>query len=64
LLGSKGLGLSIIQEIMELMGGNNHVESVSGKGSTIQFCLPAKKIIDNSKNIPDIDGETKTLTSH
>ncbi|PKP12201.1 MAG: hypothetical protein CVU09_01010 [Bacteroidetes bacterium HGW-Bacteroidetes-4] len=49
---------------MELMGGNNHVESVSGKGSTIQFCLPAKKIIDNSKNIPDIDGETKTLTSH
>ena len=35
-----GLGLSIAADIIELMGGNYHVESVYGRGSTFFFEFP------------------------
>ena len=38
-----GLGLSLVQHIMEAHGGTVDVESTPGKGSTFTLALPVKK---------------------
>ncbi|KND00223.1 uncharacterized protein SPPG_04558 [Spizellomyces punctatus DAOM BR117] len=38
--GGSGLGLAITNEISRLMGGNIHVSTVLGQGTTLRFTLP------------------------
>jgi two-component system sensor histidine kinase/response regulator len=35
-----GLGLTIVQRIVEKLGGDVEIDSVSGQGSTFSFTLP------------------------
>jgi len=40
LYGGAGLGLSIVKNLIELMGGEIQIESEIGKGTTFKFWLP------------------------
>ena len=39
--GGTGLGLAIVKHLVQLHGGTLHIESEYGKGTTIEFLLPA-----------------------
>ncbi|MBR4694801.1 MAG: response regulator, partial [Selenomonadaceae bacterium] len=42
-----GLGISIVQKLLAMMGSHLSVESVYGRGSTFSFCL-RQKVVDNT----------------
>lgn len=50
-----GLGLSIIKGLTKLLGGEIHLESVKGEGTTVLFTLP------NKPGIPENAGNSKPV---
>lgn len=57
-LSGSGLGLSICQELVKLMGGSIHVESEPGKGTTMAVRLPLAEKNDQTAQ-PEAMSETE-----
>jgi len=45
-----GLGLSIVTSLIELHGGNCHIESEKGVGTTVSLCFPPERTVAQAKH--------------
>ncbi len=64
--GGSGLGLSICQQIIKLLGGEINLTSQLGEGCELSFVLPFQRVssdIQNSDNLANTDNEEAVLTN-
>ena len=61
--GGTGLGLAITKQLIELMGGEIHLDSVKGEGSRFYFSLPLEEAIDETATHINLDYCSVTLVS-
>jgi signal transduction histidine kinase len=52
--GGAGLGLAIVRELVEAMGGTVAAESVPGEGSRFSFTLPLAPVADSDRRPTDV----------
>ena len=55
--GGAGVGLSLVQNLVELMGGHVHVESEAGMGSTFKFEIPFRLVTSPQLAKPELTEE-------
>lgn len=59
--GGTGLGLSISKQLSQLMGGDIHVTSQEGVGSTFSFYVPVERSERNDHVLPNTSMENKRV---
>ena len=53
--GGSGLGLSICQQIIKLLGGEIKLSSELGEGSELSFVLPMKRVVFDDESTPEAE---------
>jgi CheY-like chemotaxis protein/anti-sigma regulatory factor (Ser/Thr protein kinase) len=48
-----GLGLAISKQLLDMMGGEINLESDLGKGTTVWFTVPVRRIAENDRSVAD-----------
>ncbi|MFK7949991.1 MAG: response regulator [Saprospiraceae bacterium] len=62
--GGTGIGLALVQELTQLMGGNVEVKSTLGKGTTFTIDIPNIEIVDIAHNTEINNAAQKELFIH